>query len=360
MIIVILVVAAVALSWANGANDTGKPVASLVACGAMTERTALRWAAAAGLVGSLTAVWLGADLARLFTGTGVIDDPTRQLAIFAPAVAGGAAIAISLASRFGLPVSTTHALLGALVGTGLVLNGTVHWSAVGGRFILPLVLSPVLAMAVSLALGAMVRRYSRSVGRSCACTVVAATPNGQTMSSLVLGDVRSCSTASAVPVATGAGLGRWLHIGSGLAIAGARGLNDTPKIAALILPITVLIPMGGSAAIAGIGLAIALGGWFAGRQVMRVMATKLVSLEGKEAESGSANLTAAAVILAASPIGLPVSTTHVTTGALVGAGALAGGLSWRWLGGILAAWVTTLPVAAVAAAGAAILLRAGW
>lgn len=358
LIILILVLAAVALAWANGANDTGKPVASLVACGAMPERSALRWAAAAGLVGSLAAVWLGADLARLFTGAGMIDDPTRQLAIFAPAVAGGAAIAVLLASRFGLPVSTTHALLGALVGTGLVLHGTVQWSAVGWKFILPLVLSPLVAMTVSLALGAVVRRCSRSASRSCACAVAAAMPTGQTMSSLVVGDVRSCAAAGAVPVATGAGLGRWLHVGSGLAIAGARGLNDTPKIAALILPIAALIPMGGSAATAGIGLAIALGGWLAGRRVMQVMATKLVSLEGREAEAGSANLSAAAVILVASPIGLPVSTTHVTTGALVGAGALAGGLSWRWLGGICAAWVTTLPVAALAAASVAWMLRA--
>lgn len=358
VIILILALAAVALAWANGANDTGKPVASLVACGAMPERSALSWAAAAGLVGSLAAVWLGADLARLFTGAGMIDDPTRQLAIFAPAVAGGAAIAVLLASRFGLPVSTTHALLGALVGTGLVLHGTVQWSAVGWKFVLPLVLSPLLAMAVSLALGAVVRRCSRTIGRSCACTVEAAMPTGQTMSSMVVGNVRSCTTAGAVPMATGADLGRWLHVGSGLAIAGARGLNDTPKIAALILPIAALFPMGGSAATAGIGLTIALGGWLAGCRVMQVMATKLVSLEGKEAEAGSANLSAAAVILAASPIGLPVSTTHVTTGALVGAGTLAGGLSWRWLGGICAAWVTTLPVAALAAAGVAWMLRA--
>jgi len=357
MTILILVIAAVALAWANGANDTGKPVASLVACGAMPERTALRWAAAAGLAGSLAALWLGADLARLFTGAGMVDDPTRHLATFAPAVAGGAAIAVLLASRFGLPVSTTHALLGALVGTGLVLHGTVQWSAVGGKFVMPLVLSPVLAMAITLTLGAVVRRCSRSVGQSCACTVEAAMPTGQTMSALVVGDVQSCAAAGATTVATGAGLGRRLHIGSGLAIAAARGLNDTPKIAALILPIAALIPMGGNAAIAGIGLAIALGGWLAGRKVMQVMATKLVNLDGKEAEAGSANLTAAVVILAASPIGLPVSTTHVTTGALVGAGALAGGLSWRWLGGILLAWVTTLPVAALAAAGVALLLR---
>ncbi len=357
MIIVILIIATLALAWANGANDTGKPLASLVAAGALNERRALRWAAAAGLVGSCAALWLGADLARLFTGSGIIDDPTRHADAFAPAVAGGAAIAVLLASRFGLPVSTTHALLGALVGTGLTLHGVITWSAVGIKIVMPLLVSPMLAVVMSLLLGVIVRHGASYLGRSCVCTVTAAMPGGQTMSTPIIGELSTCTAAGAAPMATGAGVGRWLHMGSGLAIAVARGLNDTPKIAALILPIAILFPAGDTCAIAAIGLLIALGGWLAGRRVMQVMATKLVHLEGKEAEAGSANLTAAVLILAASPAGLPVSTTHVTTGALVGAGALAGGLSGRWLGGILFAWLTTLPLAAVAAAGLALLLQ---
>ncbi len=357
MTMLILVAATLALAWANGANDTGKPVASLVACAAISDRSALRWAAAAGLAGAVVALWLGADLARLFAGSGLIDNATRKLAEFAPAVAGGAAVAVLLASRFGLPVSTTHALLGGLVGTGLVLHGTIMWPTVATKIVMPLLLSPILAFVLSLLIGVVVRRVAALVGPACACTVTVATTVGPTVSATVVGDQQTCTAAGSMPVATGAGVGRWLHVGSGMTIAAARGLNDTPKIAALILPVAALIPAGGHTAVAGIGLTMALGGWFAGRRVMQVMATKLVHLGGKEAEAGAANLTAAALILAASPVGLPVSTTHVTTGALVGAGALTGGLSWTWLGGILLAWITTLPLAAAAAAMLAILLR---
>jgi PiT family inorganic phosphate transporter len=347
LLTLVLIVAALALAWANGANDTGKPVASLVASGALRPAVAMRWAAAAGFAGSVAAVALGADLARLFAGSGIVDGTTRGLAVFTPAVAGGAALAVMLASRMGLPISTTHALLGALVGTALVLHGSVAWATVGTKFALPLLLSPVIALILSLCTGAIARYQGRA--GACLCTVQATTPMGPTLPVLVADTPAVCAAAGATPVVTTAGAGQWLHLGSGLTIAAARGLNDTPKIAALLLPVAVLSPLPG-ATMGLCGAAIALGGWLAGQRVLRTMATRLVRLEGRERECGAANLSAALVILAASPAGLPVSTTHVTTGAMVGAGALAGGLSWRWLGGILLAWVTTLPLAAGAAA----------
>jgi PiT family inorganic phosphate transporter len=325
MELVLLAGAVLALAWANGANDTGKPVASLAACGALAPRPALLVAAGAGLAGSIAAAWWAADLVRLFAGAGLVDEATRLSSVFAPAVAMGAAGAVLLASRLGLPVSTTHALLGAMLGAAPMLHGTIAWGAVATRMAGPLLLAPVAALLLSLCLGAVLRRW-RARGGACLCAVRTATAAGPGDSVLVTGDAASC--AGATRLATTAGLGRGAHLLTAVAIAGARGLQDAPKIAALLLPLAALSPaLGGTAGTIAIGLAMAVGGWLAGGRVLEVMSTRLVEVRGREAEAGAANGAAATLILVASPLGMPVSTTHVTTGALVGAGVQGGGLS---------------------------------
>ncbi len=309
-----LLAGVIALAWANGANDTGKPVATLVASGAWRPRPALLAAAGAGLLGSVAAIWWAADLSALFAGRGLVDERTRSLAAFAPSLTIGAAGAVLAAGLLGLPVSTTHALIGAMIGSALAGGGQIAWSAIASKVAGPLLLAPLLAVAVGGVLVMAMRRWG--------------------------------------------GRGRFsqaLHRLCALAIAAARGLQDAPKIAALLVPALAVPAAGSGWLMVMVGVAIAGGGVLAGSRVLGVMSTRLVQIDGRDAEAAGASLGAAALLFTATPLALPVSTTHVTTSALVSAG-LGGGLSWRWLGGILLAWVTTLPAASLAGAGAMLAL----
>jgi len=143
-----------------------------------------------------------------------------------------------------------------------------------------------------------------------------------------------------------------IHVLSAGAVGFARGLNDTPKIAALL----ALGSLGGFPSLALVGGAIAVGGLLAARRVATTMAFGITGMN--EGQAATANIVTAALVVVASPLGLPVSTTHVSCGALFGIGAVTGEARWRTIGGILAAWVVTLPFAAALAAAAALAFGA--
>ena len=130
----------------------------------------------------------------------------------------------------------------------------------------------------------------------------------------------------------------------------ARGVNDTPKIVALLLATSLLAPSSG---VLLIGVAMAIGGLLNARQVAETMSHRITAMSTGEALS--ANLTTAFLVLFASRLGLPVSTTHVSCGALFGIGAVNGRARWRTIAQILLAWTVTLPTAAALAAGMALI-----
>ena len=142
-----------------------------------------------------------------------------------------------------------------------------------------------------------------------------------------------------------------VHLASALTIAAARGLNDTPKIAALLLTVD---PQHGIALIAA---AMGLGGLLLSGRVARTLGRELCRLD--PVQGVAANLVTSGLVLAASLWGLPVSTTHVATGSLAGVGQRAGGLNRLLLGRILLAWLVTLPLAAVLAYAIRLLLGNG-
>jgi len=148
----------------------------------------------------------------------------------------------------------------------------------------------------------------------------------------------------ALPVLNGS------HLLSAGAVGFARGLNDTPKIAALL----ALGSLAGAPAIALVAGAMAVGGLLATRRVATTMAWRITGMN--EGQAASANFVTAALVAVASPLGLPVSTTHVSCGALFGIGAVTGEARWRTIGGIFIAWVVTLPLAAALAAAVALSL----
>jgi len=136
-----------------------------------------------------------------------------------------------------------------------------------------------------------------------------------------------------------------LHYLSAGAVGFARGLNDTPKIAALLLAASAFSP---TVAISAVALFMAVGGWISGKNVAETMSQKVTAMN--PGQGFSANLVTSLVVIFASKFGMPVSTTHVSCGTLFGIGAVTGQAKWKTILTILIAWVTTLPVAAVLAA----------
>ncbi|MBI4483427.1 MAG: inorganic phosphate transporter [Acidobacteria bacterium] len=388
MVPVLGLLAVVFLSYANGANDNSKGVATLIGSGTLTERQGILLALATTLAGAaLSALWAEA-LVKTFSGKGLVPDSVVGDPRFLLAVATAAAVAGLLATRLGLPVSTTHALLGGLLGAGLVFaNGRVSVAVLGTSLVLPLFFSPlVAAFLASLLLPAVGKLGTRPASevclhngapgtQDCLCIGVPATPamvvanEGGSASALPVAPLGLTARPGTAPACaegffarplmlslpkgiSGAAIQRALHLLSAGALSFARGLNDAPKIAAIAVVVATLELKTAAVLVAG---AMALGGWLGAGRVARTMSREITSMDVREGLSG--NLTASVLVLAASRYGLPVSTTHVTCGVLFGIGARKKELKLTVLRRILAAWVTTLPLAALLGALVALLIR---
>lgn len=283
-------------------------------------------------------------------------------------VALGAGLTVLLATRIGMPISTTHSLVGALVGAGWAAGSTINVQKLSADFFLPLLASPALAIVATGLLYPALRFARRSLGvnrETCFCVgthvleTAPAMDSSATMQRVELltarmGDAVTCREQYAGQVAgidAAAALDRMHYLSAGI-VSFARGLNDTPKIAALLL-IAPVMP-----AAAGVGIvaaAIALGGVLSARRVADLMSRRITAMN--HGQGFTANLVTGLIVIAASRLGMPVSTTHVSCGALFGIGTVTGAARWRTIGTILLAWVTTLPVAAGVAALTAVMLN---
>lgn len=324
MLIALLVIAVGFVAFTNGANANFKGVASLYGSGTTSLKVALWWGTATTLAGSLTAIFLADGLIKKFSGKGLISDELLQSPSFTTSVAGGAALTSFLATRLGFPVSTTHALVGALVGAGLAGSGLagsglsgsevvgavdqVNLSALGKNFLYPLFFSPLVAML----LGAIVYWLLRSVK-------LAPDERNRYL------DVAHFTTAGAASF--------------------ARGLNDTPKMAALLL---MAPSFSSKSAVLLVGIMIAVGGLIDAKRVAETLGKKVTGMT--PGQGFSANLVTAVLVVTASFHSLPVSTTHVSVGSLLGMGASTKQAKWRKVIEILLAWITTVPCGALLAA----------
>jgi len=312
----ILFLAVAFVAFANGANANFKGVASLYGSGTATLRRALYWGTAMTFAGSIAAAFLAEGMLKKFSGRGIVPDTLVLSPEFMIAVALGAAATSFLATRFGFPVSTTHALVGALLGAGLAGSGAdVHFAALGTNFFYPLFFSPVVAIF----LGAITYLFLRFVHLA---------PNHRTPTLDVL------------------------HYLSSGAASFARGLNDTPKMAALLLAAPGLNLHWGFLAVAGL---IALGGLLDADRVAETLGKKVTEMD--PGQGFAASLVTAALVTTASFHSLPVSTTHVSVGSLIGIGITTRQAKWRKVGEILLAWITTVPCGAVMAAMAYCIVR---
>ncbi len=333
----LLVATALLLAFANGANDNLKGVATLCGSGVLSYRKALALATASTLAGALLALVLAGGLVEVFSARGLL--PAALLdQDFLTSVAGAATGTVLLATWLGLPISTTHALLGGLAGAGLVTaGGELQGAALASRFALPLLLGPLLAVGLAAALHALLGRRLETWHRA----------TGQGAPEPAPPWVPSRRTGGLLLVPGLDGVLALAHVTSAGFVGFARGLNDAPKIVGVLVGAGALAPWNAALAVAA---AMALGGLVGASRVTRTLAHEITPLA--PSQGLLANLSTSLLVLAASHLSLPVSTTHVATGGIAGMGGVTGGLRWRTALRIGAAWLTTLPLAA--ALGAAL------
>lgn len=353
---VVLFLIVLLLAASNGANDNFKGVAALYGSRVAGYWTSLGWASVTTLAGSLCSVFLAQALLKAFTGAGLVPDEIAAQSGFALAVAGGAGLTVALGSWRGLPISTTHALVGAMCGAGLIAVGFggVHFSTLGKTFLLPLLASPLIALIPAWIIAPWLRKLVRRAtgDPECICTnraAAAVTAEGiqlRSAAQTISATNAECEIHGARPrhlrLDARGTVNALLFLSSG-AVSFARGLNDTPKIAALLLPITLL---NDSSAVLAVGMAMLVGGLIGARRVAHTMSDKIPTLDVGAALSAS--LTTGLLVSTASVNGLPVSTTHVSVGALAGAGANGGsGINGQVMTNIAWSWVITLPIGAL-------------
>jgi inorganic phosphate transporter, PiT family len=371
MLAIALVLATCFLAYANGANDNFKGVASLFGCRAASYRSAITWATITTFAGSITAIFFAQVLLKRFSGKGLVPDAIVGSEAFLLAVALGAAMTVILATRLGFPISTTHGLTGAIAGSGLVASGNgVNFAALGKGFVLPLLLSPILAIGLGALIYFIFRTSRLALGIKkewCICLgteerVIALPQPGSILSlrrvasavTLTIDEQENCReryAGSMFGLASQQVMDGAHFLSAGI-VSFARGLNDTPKIVALLLLLKALDIRAGFVAVA---MVMAVGGLISARRVAETMSRKITAIN--HGQGFSANLATGILVILASVFGLPVSTTHVSVGALFGMGVVTGQGNPRTMLKIVLSWVITLPCAALIGGAAFALLR---
>jgi PiT family inorganic phosphate transporter len=304
MLLIFLFVAALFLSYSNGANDNFKGVATLFGGGILSFKKALIWSTVTTVLGSITSIFLAEKLVKNFSGKGLVPDALLLTPEFAIAITFGAAVTVFFATKIGMPISTTHALVGGLLGCGIIAVGSdFNFVKLGTTFLIPLVFSPLVATFLSFITYYIVHKLTK----------------------------KESSTRI-----------NQLHFVSSGVVCFSRALNDTPKIAALLLLVSFLDLKFGMLTIA---LAMALGGVLNSRKVAEIMSSKITPMNANQ--GFTANLITGILVSTASVIGLPVSTTHVSVGSIFGIGIISKKSDYSVIRNILMSWVLTLPFAAI-------------
>lgn len=317
-IVIAVVVIALIFDYTNGFHDAANAIATSVSTRALTPRVALLLAAVMNLLGALVSEGVASTI-----GSGIIT-PEKNAHGMTVVFAGltGAIIWNLITWRLGLPSSSSHALIGGLIGAALAASVTVHWVVILEKVVLPMVLSPLIGFCLA---------YVVMVG--------------------ILWGFRK-----ARPGRVNRGFRAGQSV-SAAAMAFGHGLQDAQKTMGVIVLALVTaglhsgsdVPLWVKLAAAG---AIALGTYSGGWRIMRTLGRRVIKLD--PARGVAAELTASSVLYVMA-IGLhaPVSTTHTITSAIMGVGATQRLSAVRWgvAGNILTAWILTIPAAAIVAAG---------
>jgi PiT family inorganic phosphate transporter len=333
IILVLLIATALAFDFTNGFHDTGNAMATSIATNALKPKTAVILAGLLNLVGAFlsveVAITVTTSVLKIQDGkTGSLlsgIDPSTGLTIIFSGLIGGILWNL-LTWLFGIPSSSSHALFGGLIGAGLAALGMsgVNWSGVFGKVILPALAAPFIAGLVAACGTWMVYRLTRNVAKK-------RREDGF----------------------------RWGQIATASLVALSHGTNDAQKTMGVIaLALITTGHLTGNVkedglpiwVIASCALAIGLGTYIGGWRVIRTLGKGLVEIESPQGLAAEAS--SAAIILSSSAAGMALSTTHVATGSILGSGVGKPGAQVRWAvaGRMAAAWLITLPAAALVGA----------
>jgi inorganic phosphate transporter, PiT family len=276
---------------------------------------------------------------------------------FAPALATlcGATAWVLIATRAGLPVSTTHAIVGSVAGVAALAYGTgaVQWSVLFRKVALPLLISPAAAFVLTgVLLRSSIARRAQCVCAELVTSFPAVAPPGFSKSVAVAPDWRlnlgtgtlgECAVHRPGALRLTLDHVHWLTSG---ATSLARGMNDAPKIVALLLGAVSLAgtSLSTPSLFAVVTVAMVAGSLAAGRRVTRLLAENVASMDHRQGLG--ANFVTAVLVIVGALRGLPMSTTHVSSGGIIGAGAQNDSLNRRTLKEMALAWVVTVPGAA--------------
>jgi PiT family inorganic phosphate transporter len=280
---------------------------------------------------------------------------------------------VFFATKTGLPVSTTHALTGAIVGTALAQLGAagVVWQALAKNIALPLALSPLVSFALAWMIFPLMRRALAGVNNYCLCLEVQQTQlvpvTMLAQSSAAIGAITTPPSFQLVAdkaehceqtvsrSSVKLRVADSLHLLTSGLTSFARGMNDTPKMAALLVGAALFGGASTTKLFTFIAVAMAAGSLLGGRKVLNTLSEKITAMDS--IEGFTANLGASVLVTAVTFMGLPLSTTHVTTSAIIGIGVRSRGhANWQVVRDILLAWLVTLPMAALIAYIAGFLL----
>ena len=364
MVLILLFLAACFLAYSNGANDNFKGVATLFGSGTTNYKRAITWATITTFSGSIAAIFLANILVENFSGKGLVPDALIQSPEFAISIALGAAITVFIATKIGMPISTTHSLVGALFGSGVVAVGMAfNFAKLGTTFLMPLIVSPLMAAIASFLAYLIFREMRKALGvnkETCLCVGTEKIPVVRMANSNEFITVESESSKSisvlneseCVEIYKGNFIGinsqkmlDFAHFVSAGIVSFARGLNDTPKIIGLLIAINALDIKWGMIAVA---VAMAIGGLLNAKKVGEMMSKKITPMNS--GQGFTANLVTVLLVTTASIHGLPVSTTHVSVGSIFGIGTVTKKADLKVIRNILLSWLLTLPIAALCSA----------
>jgi PiT family inorganic phosphate transporter len=317
-LLIIVVATALAFDFTNGFHDTGNAMATSIASGALGPKTAVTLSASLNLVGAFLSTAVAATIAK-----GLVDAGLVTLEIVFAGLVGGIVWNL-LTWLLGIPSSSSHALIGGIVGAMLAAVGGhgVIWKGLVSTVLIPAALAPFIAGFVA------------TVGTWLVYRVVRGVPEARTDKGF-----------------------RYGQIGSATLVSLAHGTNDAQKTMGVIF--LALISYGAANktdtlppfwVILSCATAIAAGTYLGGWRVIRTLGKGLVEI--KSPQGMAAETSSAAIILLSSMFGYSLSTTHVATGSILGSGVGKPGAEVRWgvAGRMAAAWLITLPSAALVGA----------
>jgi PiT family inorganic phosphate transporter len=378
------------MAWNIGANDVANSMASAVGAKAITIRQAIFIAAILNVVG---ATFIGSHVTNTIrkgiVSTEVLTDPHLAL-VGALSALLAAALWVSFATWKSLPVSTTHSIVGAMVGFGIMAGGwnVINWPKLAA-VVMSWVISPLFSLIIAFfvfkaivrfilarhqAFEAAIRLSPWFIGSACFVVILSflfKTPLGKKLAVGTPGALLIAVIAAALLGFAGRQLIRRLakrkalnnteeifrriQIGTSCYVALAQGANDVANAIGPLAVIYFLVKTGGVGATVPVpiflllfgGIGIACGIWMAGYRVMTTMGTKITTLTNTR--GFCVDFSAATTVLLASKMGLPVSTTHAAVGGVLGVGLARGidAVNFRIVLQIMLYWVLTVPAAAI-------------